>query len=51
MVTRTGRTAALAALTGCAAALAVGGCHVDTGQLQHQAHSYEVSSPVHALVI
>ena len=51
MFTRTGRTAALAALTGCTAALAVGGCQVDTGQLQHQAHTYAVSSPVHTLVI
>jgi hypothetical protein len=51
MFARTGRTAALAALTGCAAALAVGGCHVDTGQLQHRARTYAVSSPVHTLVI
>lgn len=51
MFTRTRRTAALAALTGCTAALAVGGCHVDTGQLQHQARTYAVSSPVHTLVI
>ena len=36
MFARTGRTATLATLTGCAAALAVGGCHVDTGQLQQQ---------------
>ena len=51
MFMRTRRTAALAALTGCTAALAVGGCQVDTGQLQHQAHTYAVSSPVHTLVI
>ena len=51
MSARPGRTAALAMLTGCAAVLAVGGCHVDTGQLQHQAHTYAVSSPVHTLVI
>jgi Toastrack DUF4097 len=51
MFTRTRRTAALAALTGCTAALAVGGCQVDTGQLKHQAHTYAVSSPVHTLVI
>jgi hypothetical protein len=51
MFTRTRRTAALAALAGCTAALAVGGCQVDTGQLQHQAHTYAVSSPVHTLVI
>jgi len=51
MFTRTGRTAALAALTGCAAALAMSGCHVDSGLLQHQTRSYAVSSPVHMLVI
>jgi hypothetical protein len=51
MFTRTGRTAALAALTGCAAALAVSGCHVDSGLLQHQTRTYAVSSPVHTLVI
>jgi hypothetical protein len=51
MFTRTRKTAALAALAGCTAALAVGGCQVDTGQLQHQAHTYAVSSPVHTLVI
>ena len=51
MFARTWRTTALAALTGCAAALAVGGCHVDNGQLQHQAHTYAVSAPVHTLVI
>jgi hypothetical protein len=51
MFARTGRTAALAALTGCAAALTVAGCHVDTGQLQHQVHAYAVSSPVHTLVV
>src|SRR2546429_516014 len=51
MFARTGRTATLATLTGCAAALAVGGCHVDTGQLKHQARTYAVSSPVHTLVI
>ena len=51
MFTRMRRTAALAALAGCTAALAVGGCQVDTGQLQHQAHTYAVSSPVHTLVI
>ena len=51
MFARTGRTATLATLNGCAAALAVGGCHVDTGQLRHQARTYAVSSPVHTLVI
>jgi len=51
MFARTGRTAVLAALTGCAAALAVSGCHADTGQLQHLARSYAVSAPVHTLVI
>ena len=51
MFARTGGTAALAALAGCAAALAVSGCHVDTGQLQHRARIYAVSSPVHTLVI
>jgi putative adhesin len=51
MFARTGRTAALMALTGCAAALAVSGCQVDTGQLKHRAATYAISSPVHALVI
>jgi len=51
MVARTGRATALAALAACAAALAVGGCHVDTGQLQHQSRTYPVSPPVHTLVI
>jgi hypothetical protein len=51
MFARTGRTAALVALTGCAAALAVSGCQVDTGQLKHRAATYAISSPVHTLVI
>jgi Putative adhesin len=51
MFVRMERAAALAALTGCAAALALSGCHVDSGQLQHQARTYAVSSPVHMLVI
>src|SRR5947199_4401979 len=51
MFARTGKTATLATLTGCAAALAVGGCYVDTGQLRHQARTYAVSSPVHTLGI
>ena len=51
MFARTGRTAALVALTGCAAALALSGCHVDTGQLKHRTVTYAVSSPVHTLVI
>src|SRR5262249_34467845 len=51
MLARTGRTAALVALIGCAAALAVSGCQVDTGQLKHRAATYAVSSPVHTLVI
>jgi Putative adhesin len=48
---RPGRAATLAALTGCAAALAVSGCHVDTGQLLHQVRTYAVSPPVHTLVV
>ena len=51
MFARTGRTAALVALAGCAAALAVSGCQVDTGQLKHKAATYAISSPVHTLVI
>jgi hypothetical protein len=51
MLARTGRTTALVALTGCAAALAVSGCQVDTGQLKHRAATYAISSPVHTLVI
>jgi hypothetical protein len=47
---RTWRAGTLAVLTG-AAVLAVSGCQVDTGQLQHRAHTYAVSSPVHTLVI
>ena len=51
MFARTGRAGALAVLTG-AAVLAVSGCYVDPGQqLQHQAHTYRVSPPVHTLVI
>jgi Putative adhesin len=45
------RAATLAALTGCAAALAVSGCRVDAGQLQHQVRTYAVSPLVHTLVI
>ena len=51
MFARVGRAVALAALAACAAALAVGGCRVDTGQLLHQAHTYAISPPVHTLVI
>lgn len=51
MFARTAGTAALAALTGCAAALAVSGCHVDADRLQHRARTYAVSSAVHTLVI
>jgi hypothetical protein len=51
MFARTGTATARAALTGCVAALAVSGCYVDTGQLQHQARTYPVSPPVHTLVI
>jgi hypothetical protein len=51
MFARTGRATARAALTGCAAALAVSGCHVDNGQLRLQARTYPVSPPVHTLVI
>jgi Putative adhesin len=51
MVARPGRAAALAALAGCAAVLAVSGCRVDAGQLQRQARTYAVSAPVHTLVI
>jgi hypothetical protein len=51
MFARRERTAALAALTGCVAALAVSGCHADIGQLQHRMRSYAISSPVHTLVI
>jgi hypothetical protein len=43
MFARTGRAATLAALTGCAVALAVSGCYAGTGQLRHLAHSYLVS--------
>src|SRR5215831_8594831 len=50
MFARTWGTVALAVLAGCAAAL-VSGCHVDSGQLQHQTRTYQVSSPVHTLVI
>jgi len=51
MFARPGRAAALAALAACAAALAMGGCRVDTGQLQDQERTYRVSPPVHTLVI
>ncbi|HEY1347918.1 MAG TPA: DUF4097 family beta strand repeat-containing protein [Streptosporangiaceae bacterium] len=51
MFARTAGTAALAVLTGCAAALAVSGCHVDANQLQHRARTYAVSSAVRTLVI
>ena len=51
MFTRTGWTAALVAITGCAAVLAVSGCQADTGQLKHRTATYAVSSPVHTLVI
>jgi hypothetical protein len=50
MFARTGGTVALAVLAGCAA-LAVSGCSVDVGQLQHRTRTYPVSSPVHTLVI
>jgi hypothetical protein len=51
MSAHAGRATALAALTGCAAALAVSGCYADTGQLQHRARTYPVATPVHTLVI
>jgi len=51
MSVRTARTAALAALSGCVAALAVSGCHVDAGQLQHRTRTYAISSAVRTLVI
>jgi hypothetical protein len=51
MFARTCGSVALAVLAGCAAALAVSGCHVDSGQLQHRTRTYQVSSPVHTLVI
>ena len=50
MFARTWGTVAVV-IAGCAAALAVSGCQVDTGQLQHRAHTYAVSSPVDTLVI
>jgi Putative adhesin len=52
MFARTGRAGALAALAGCAAVVAVSGCHVDAGpQLQDRARTYAVSPPVRTLVI
>jgi len=51
MFARTWGTVALAVLAGCAAALGVSGCHVDSGQLQHRTSTYQISSPVHTLVI
>jgi hypothetical protein len=53
MFARAWGTVVLAVLAG-GAALAVSGCHVDTGQLQrlkHRTRTYPVSSPVHTLVI
>jgi len=51
MFARTRGTVALAVLAGCAAALGVTACHVDSGQLQHRTSTYQVSSAVHTLVI
>ncbi|HUL26525.1 MAG TPA: DUF4097 family beta strand repeat-containing protein [Streptosporangiaceae bacterium] len=51
MFARKGRVAALAVLTGYAAALVATGCSVDTGQLKHQARTYPISPAVHTLVI
>lgn len=51
MFPRTGRTAALAVLFGCTAALALSGCYVDVGQLEHRTSTYSISPPVQTLVV
>ncbi len=51
MFARTGRTAALAGLIGCTAALTLSGCHVDVGQPQHRTNTYSISPPVRTLVV
>jgi Toastrack DUF4097 len=51
MFARTGTAAAWAALTACAAAVAISGCYAGGGQLQHRTRTYLVSPPVRTLVI
>lgn len=45
------RTAVAAVLTGCATAVTLAGCQVDTGALQHSTHGYQVAGPVLTLVV
>lgn len=51
MSSRTGGTAAIAVLAGCAAALTLSGCYLDVGSLQHRANSYSISTAVRTLVV
>lgn len=51
MSSRTGGTAAIALLAGCAAALTLSGCYLDVGRLQHRDNSYSISAVVRTLVV
>ncbi len=51
MLPRTGRSAALALLVGCTATLALSGCYIDAGRIQHRTHTYSISPQVQTLVV